>query len=311
MPESRGFMERVFQGTLDASEIESAGAFAGRARAGTERVRLLLQEYRELLQLFSPEQIEASGRIPPDLIRRMAQEGFFGISLPVEYGGLGFDAWEYMKLIEGAALIDLSIAIVFLAHLSIGTKGIELFGNEAQKKKYLVAAASGEMIFSYALTEPKIGSDAQHIETAAVLSEDGKGYILNGQKSFITNANYAGALVTFAQMDRLRPGYMGAFIVETSWEGVKIGSDMPKMGLKASSTAPVQFRNVMVPVENLLGEPGSGFRIAMTVLNYGRLGLGASSSGIMNVSSRDMLKRARSRIQFGVPIETFPLIRER
>ncbi len=190
-------------------------------------------------------------------------------------------------------------------------KGIELFGDEAQKQKYLIPAASGKMIFSYALTEPRIGSDAQHIETRAERSPDGQHYLLNGQKTYITNANYAGALTVFAQMDPTRPGFMGAFIVETGWTGVKIGKDMPKMGLKASSTAAIQFREVKVPAENLLGKPGDGFKIAMTILNFGRLALGAASAGMMRQSLEDMRKRASSRVQFGVPIRNFPLIREK
>jgi acyl-CoA dehydrogenase family protein 9 len=167
------------------------------------------------------------------------------------------------------------------------------------------------MIFSYALTEPKVGSDAKHIETEASLSGDGSHYLLNGQKTYITNANYAGGLTVFAQMDPKKPGFMGAFIVETSWDGVKIGRDMPKMGLKASSTAPIQFKDVRVPVENLLGQPGDGFRIAMTILNYGRLALGAGSAGAMSQSLRDMKKRAETRTQFGVPINKFELIQEK
>jgi acyl-CoA dehydrogenase family protein 9 len=177
-----------------------------------------------------------------------------------------------------------------LAHLSIGIKGIVLFGNEEQKRKYLVPAASGEMIFSYALTEPRTGSDAQNIETVATLSKDGQHYILNGTKTYITNANYAGGLTVFAQMDSNRPGFMGAFIVETAWDGVKIGKDMPKMGLKASSTASIQFTDVKVPRENLLGQPGDGFKIAMIILNYGRLALGAASAGMMKQSLQDMVK---------------------
>jgi acyl-CoA dehydrogenase family protein 9 len=118
-------------------------------------------------------------------------------------------------------------------------------------------------------------------------------------------------MTVFAQLDPANPGHMGAFIVETGWDGVKIGKDMPKMGLKASSTAPVQFRNVRVPVENLLEQPGDGFKIAMTILNYGRLGLGAASVGAMEQSLTDMLKRASSRIQFGTPIKEFPLIQEK
>jgi acyl-CoA dehydrogenase family protein 9 len=205
----------------------------------------------------------------------------------------------------------MSLGILALAHLSIGIKGIVLFGNEEQKRKYLVPAASGEMIFSYALTEPRTGSDAQNIETSAILSEDGNHYVLNGTKTYITNANYAGGLTVFAQLDPVRPGFMGAFIVETAWDGVRIGKDMPKMGLKASSTASIQFSDVKVPKENLLGQPGDGFKIAMVILNYGRLALGAASAGMMKQSLRDMTKRSADRTQFGVPINTFELIQEK
>jgi acyl-CoA dehydrogenase family protein 9 len=186
-----------------------------------------------------------------------------------------------------------------------------LFGNAEQKRKYLVPAASGEMIFSYALTEPQTGSDAKNIQTAAAVSEDGSHFILNGSKTYITNANYAGGLTVFAQLDPDKPGFMGAFIVETARDGVTIGKDMPKMGLKASSTAAIQFKDVKVPKENLLGRPGDGFKIAMVILNYGRLALGAASAGMMKQSLLDMNDRAASRTQFGVPINQFELIQEK
>jgi acyl-CoA dehydrogenase family member 9 len=277
----------------------------------SEKVERTVDAYRKLLRLFPPETLESLGRLPQEMLREMAGIGLFGLSIPDAYGGLGFNTWEYMRVVEQMVRLDMAAALASLAHLSIGVKGIELFGNESQKEKYLVPAASGEMIFSYALTEPRIGSDAQHIETRAELSADGGHYLLNGQKTYITNANYAGALAVFAQMDPTRPGFMGAFIVETGWAGVKIGKDMPKMGLKASSTAAIQFRDVRVPVENLLGQPGDGFRIAMTVLNYGRLALGAASLGMMRQSLEDMSKRSSTRVQFGIPIREFPLIQEK
>ena len=183
---------------------------------------------------------------------------------------------------------NLDLGFTALAHLSIGTKGILLFGTEEQKRKYLVPAASGHMIFSYALTEPRIGSDAKNIETTAVLDDNGEYYILNGQNTYITNANYAGGLTVFAQLDPQHPGVLGAFVVETAWDGIKIGQEMPKMGLKASSTAAIKFTDVRVSKENLLGQPGDGFKIAMTILNFGRLALGAASSGVMKLSLKDM-----------------------
>ena len=276
-----------------------------------QKVEKVVSAYRQLLQRFPPEALEALGRLPPEMLQGMAEIGLFGLTIPAAYGGLGFSLREYLKVVEEMVRLDMAAALASLAHLSIGAKGIELFGNESQKQQYLVPAASGEMIFSYALTEPKSGSDAQHIETQARLSKDGRHYLLNGQKIYITNANYAGALTVFAQMDQARPGFMGAFIVETGWAGVKIGKDMPKMGLKASSTAAIQFRDVRIPGENLIGTPGDGFRIAMTILNYGRLALGAASLGMMRQSLADMTKRSASRVQFGVPIKNFPLIQEK
>ncbi len=271
----------------------------------------ILQKYRDLVDQFPPSEVEALGRIPEELLALMAQNGFFGLSIPAAYGGGGLNTQEYLRVVEGIAKLDLSVALVSLAHLSIGVKGLVLFGNDEQRAKYLPRAASGETIFAYALTEPQIGSDAKNITTRAELSDDGLTYVLNGQKTYITNANYAGAMTVFAQLDPANPGFMGAFIVETGWDGIKIGKDMPKMGLKASSTAAVQFRDVRVPVENLLGNPGDGFKIAMTILNYGRLGLGAASVGLMEQSLYDMLKRAANRVQFGTPIMHFPLIQEK
>ncbi len=300
------FLEKVYNGIFDQSSFRSF-----RSPKSSKQIEEILKKYQDLLQAYPSSFIEEKGRIPEEMLGKMKAMGLFGLTIPEIYGGMGFDLPEYLGIVERIAPLDLSVALVFLAHLFIGVKGIELFGNESQKKKYLPAAASGERIFSYALTEPRIGSDAKHIETRAELGENQEEYILNGVKTLITNANYAGGVIVFAQMDPSRPGFMGAFIVETGWEGVKIGKDMPKMGIKASSTAAIQLQKVRVPAANLLGEPGKGFKIAMTVLNYGRLGLGAASAGLMGKSYEEMLQRSQSRIQFGVPIQDFPLIQEK
>lgn len=300
------FLEKIYRGNFDARAFPAAVPAIDEARLGR-----ILGLYRETLGEHVRQPLETEGGISPDLLRRMGEAGFFGLTISREYGGLGLNLWEYLKVVEEMVKLDISIAIAFLAHLSIGVKGIDLFGNEEQKRKYLPLAASGKMIFAYALTEPRIGSDAQHIETLAVPDRDGSHYLLNGQKAYITNANYAGGLTVFAQLDPKRPGFMGAFVVETGWEGVRVGPEIPKMGLKASSTAAISFRNVRVPVQNLLGAPGDGFRIAMSVLNYGRLGLGAASAALLDQSASDMLKRASSRIQFQVPIKSFQLVQEK
>ena len=303
---SDSFMEAIYKGSFDHRYMDSF-----RSVGKNEEVERVLDNFRQILEEYPPSSLESEGRIPREMLKKMGATGLFGLSIPRTYGGRGFSLWEYLRIVEEMAGLDISVALVSLAHLSIGIKGIVLFGNDDQKRKYLAPGASGDMIFAYALTEPRIGSDARHIETRAELSKDESHYVLNGTKTYITNANYAGGLTVFAQMDPRQPGFMGAFIVETAWEGVKIGKDMPKMGLKASSTASIQFRDVRVPRENLLAGPGEGFKIAMAILNYGRIGLGAASVGMMNQSVMDMLKRSATREQFGGPISRFPLIQEK
>ena len=154
----------------------------------------------------------------------------FALTIPESYGGSGLSLSDYLHIIEAAAARDVALALIPLAHHSIGLKGILLYGSEAQKKKYLPPAATGDMVFAYALTEPETGSDAQHIKTFAERSEDGGHYILNGVKTYITNGGYAGGMTVFAQMDKKTPGFMGGFIVETGWEGVETGKNIPRWG---------------------------------------------------------------------------------
>lgn len=275
-----------------------------------DKTQKIIDKYFEVSRQYPADYLEKEGGLSKEILKKLGEIEFFGLNIPTAYGGTGLSLHQYLKVVEETTPQSMAMGFTALAHLSIGTKGIVLFGTEEQKRKYLAPAAAGEMIFAYALTEPKKGSDAQNIKTTAVLSEDDQFYILNGNKIYITNANYAGAMTVFAQLDSAKPGFMGAFIVETSWDGVKIGKDVSKMGLKASSTAAVQFKNVRVPTENLLGQPGDGFKIAMAILNYGRLALGAASSGMMKQSLRDMAKRSSSRTQFGVPINHFELVQE-
>ncbi|MEJ5300640.1 MAG: acyl-CoA dehydrogenase family protein [Thermodesulforhabdaceae bacterium] len=302
---STRLMEQLLRGSFDWKAFD---AYDEKIR--WDMVKNILDEYRKLINEHSVDEFEKRGKLTKKILKDMAAIGLFGLNIPESYGGKGCNLQEYLAIVAEMAKIDLSVSLVSLAHLSIGIKGILLFGSQDQKERYLPRAASGDLIFSYALTEPKHGSDARHIETHAELSPDGKYYILNGQKTYITNANYAGALTVFAQMDPNQPGFMGAFIVETGWEGVHIEKDMPKMGLKASSTATVSFKNVKVPTENLIGSPGDGYKIALAILSYGRLGLAAASYGLMDQSCKDMLKRARSRKQFGRPIAEFELVQE-
>jgi acyl-CoA dehydrogenase family protein 9 len=300
------FLINAYFDSLDTDRFNSFREFEA-----NETTRAILQKYLEVNSEYPASSLDEKGTVPADLMKKLGCNGFFGLTISRKYGGVGLSLRQYLHIVETLASQNMSLGILALAHLSIGIKGIVLFGNAEQKHKYLVPAASGEMIFSYALTEPQTGSDARNIQTVAAVSEDGSHFILNGSKTYITNANYAGGLTVFAQLDPDKPGHMGAFIVETAWDGVKVGQDMPKMGLKASSTAAIQFQDVKVPKENLLGRPGDGFKIAMVILNYGRLALGAASAGMMKQSLLDMTERAASRTQFGVPINQFELIQEK
>jgi acyl-CoA dehydrogenase family protein 9 len=301
-----GILENLYLGAFEKNKFTSFTRLVLEPEA-----QKIIEQYQELIKDYPPDKLEEAGELPEALWAGLKKIGIFGLNIPKEYGGVGLPVSQYLKVLENMARHDMALAIIPTAHLSIGLKGIILFGNEAQKKKYLTKASSGAMLFAYALTEPNVGSDAQHIETKAELSADGKQYILNGSKTYITNGGYAGGLTVFAQLDPEKPGFMGAFIVETGWDGVTIGKPMPKMGLAISSTTSITFKDVKVPVENLLGEPGDGFKIAMTILNYGRLGLGAASVGVLKQAVEDMVKRASTRKQFGVPIKQFELIQEK
>ncbi len=300
-----GFLESLYRGTFRADRYpppplpvdeQKVGAFVAAVRRAAEG--------------FDPRSLEVSHGVPPELMGRLKQTGIFGMLIPRDYGGLGYSLAEYLSVIEQLSATDLSLAIIPLAHQSIGLKGIVLYGTDEQKRRFFPRAATGETIFAFALTEPDTGSDAQHIHTTATRSPEG-GWVLEGTKTYITNANYAGAFTIFAQTDPAAPGRLGAFIVERDREGVTVGADMPKMGLGVSSTASVRLKGVHLPAENVIGEPGDGFRIAMTILTYGRLGLAAASAGLMDQSLVDMRKRASTRVQFGSPIREFELIQEK
>jgi len=202
-----------------------------------------------------------------------------------------------------------SFSVAYMAHCGIGTLPIMYYGNEDQRQRYVTKLATGELIGAYCLTEPGAGSDANSGKTNARLSEDGKHYIINGQKMWITNAGFADTLVVFAKVDNDR--VLSAFIIESKYPGVVIGPDEHKMGIKGSSTAQIYFNDVKVPVENLLGKRGEGFRIALSILHMGRLKLGANVVGAAKKAINDSVKYANERKQFGVLISTFGAIKHK
>ena len=242
------------------------------------------------------------------ILKKSGDLGMMGISIPEEYGGFGQNFVTQMLVAETTGT-GYSFSVAYMAHCGIGTLPIMYYGNEAQRQRYVTKLATGELIGAYCLTEPGAGSDANSGKTNARLSEDGKNYIINGQKMWITNAGFADTLVVFAKIDNDR--VLSAFIIETKYPGVVIGPDEHKMGIKGSSTAQIYFNDVKVPVENLLGKRGEGFRIALSILHMGRLKLGANVIGAAKKAINDSVKYANERKQFGVLISTFGAIKHK
>jgi alkylation response protein AidB-like acyl-CoA dehydrogenase len=242
-----------------------------------------------------------------DLLRRAGELGLLSVDIAETYGGTGLDKTTSLLLAEAMSLLG-SWSVTSSAHTGIGTLPIVWFGNAAQKAKYLPKLASGEWVAAYALTEQGSGSDARGAKTKAVRSADGKHYVLNGSKLYITNAAFADVFVVFAQVDGDK---FTGFIVEKDTPGLTVGPEEHKMGIRGSSTCPLYFEDALVPAENLLGELGKGHRIAFNILNYGRLKLGAGVIGAMKLQLQNALKFAQERKQFKAPIATFPLIREK
>ena len=240
------------------------------------------------------------------VLEKCAELGLMGIAIPSEYGGFEQDFVTQMLAAEvvGAAY---SFSVAFMAHTGIGTMPIMYYGSEEQRQKYVTKLASGELIGAYCLTEPGAGSDANSGKTNAVLSKDGKYYILNGQKMWITNAGFCDTQVVFAKIDGDR--VLSAFIVESNWDGVVIGPDEHKMGIKGSSTAQIYYNDVKVPVENLIGKRGEGFRIALNILHMGRIKLGVNVLGASKKAITDSIRYANERKQFGRLISSFGAIK--
>ena len=240
------------------------------------------------------------------VLREMGEMGFTAVDIPEKYGGLELDLVTSMIMMEELSKgRSSSMSVTFAAHAGIGTLPIALFGTEEQKEKYLPKLGSAELIGAYCLTEPSAGSDALSIKTTAVLSEDGKHYILNGEKQFITNGGFADLYTVFAKIDGEK---FTAFLVERDYPGVTPGKEEHKMGLKGSSTTSVTLENVLVPKENIIHEIGKGHEIAFNILNLGRLKLGIADLGGCKVVTDEALKYAGERRQFGQPIREFGMI---
>jgi acyl-CoA dehydrogenase len=246
--------------------------------------------------------------MPSELVEEMKGLGLFGLSIPEQYGGLDLSMEDECLVAVELGRTSPAFRSTFGTNVGIGSQGLVMFGTDAQKEKYLPGIASGEIVTSFALTEPEAGSDSANVQTRAIL--DGDAYVLNGTKRFITNANKADLFTVMARSDPEKPGAGGvsAFLVERNLPGLSVGRPEKKMGQQGAHICDVTFDNVRVPVENRLGREGEGFKVAMQVLDRGRLHISAVCVGVAERLIKDCVEYMSERRQFGQPLSSFQLL---
>lgn len=269
-----------------------------------EMIRTVMKEFAENEVKPIASEIDETARFPRETVDKMARYNMMGIPFPVEYGGAGGDDIAYVIAVEELSKVCATTGVILSAHTSLACWPIYKYGTKEQKQKYLVPLAKGDKLGAFGLTEPNAGTDAAAQQTVAVL--DGDNYVLNGTKLFITNGGEADIYIIFAMTDKSK-GTRGisAFIVEKDAPGFSIGKIEDKMGIRGSSTAELIFRDCVIPKENLLGEEGMGFKIAMTTLDGGRIGIAAQALGIAEGALEESIKYIKERQQFGKPLSKF------
>ena len=307
----QSFMKALFHGVIAEEIIFPYPEMLAEDR---ESISIILDSVRRFFAAnVDSARIDREHTIGPEVMQGMKELGLMGLQIPTELGGVGLGTMAYGRVMQEIAGLDPSIAVMLGAHQSIGLKGILLFGTDEQKRRYLPRLATGESVAAFALTEPSAGSDAAAIKTRAELSADGSHYLLNGAKIWITNGGFADVFTVFARTSALEEGSkprITAFIVERSM-GVKNGPEEHKLGIRGSSTTELFFDDVRVPRENVLGEVGKDFKVAMEILNNGRLGLAAGCVGSSSTLIKLALERVQERRAFGRSIGDFGLIKEK
>ena len=274
------------------------------------KTHLLMQEmFRKFAETeIKPlaEDMDEAEEYSPELLAKLQRYGFFGIPYSREYGGVGSDTLAYTLAMEEVSKVDASTGITLSVHSSLCCYGLDSYGTEDQKRKWLTPLIDGSKFGCFGLTEPNAGSDAAGQQTKAVLSEDGSEYIINGTKIFTTNSGFADTCLLFAMTDKsLGNKGITAFAVDLHSEGVSVGKNIRRMGIRAASNCEVAYENVHVPVENRIGKEGQGFKIAMQCLDAGRIGIAAQSVGIAQGALNEAIKYIKERKQFNKRISSF------
>jgi acyl-CoA dehydrogenase family protein 9 len=273
-------------------------------------IRRLVLSAREFAEGYDQRAVEEQQWIGDDNIRELGERGLLGLYVPEEYGGQGLSQTGYCRVSEEFAQVDATLSVVMGVHQSIGMKGIVLYGTDEQKERLLPELCSGQKLAGFALTEPNAGSDAYGLESRAVPQSDGS-WVLNGEKRYIGNGGKGSVFVTFARTEIDGEDRHTAFIVEKGMDGFEVGERFDTMGLRGNDLRRLHFNDVRIPRENVLGEPGEGFRTAMHILNNGRLSLGTGSVGCSKRLLDDIIAHVKERRQFGRPLADFELVQDK
>ncbi len=270
----------------------------------TEEQELIRKNMREFAAKYVDPiavEIDENSRHPAELFKKLAEGDWLGIPIPMEYGGAGADYLTHIVAVEELSRSCASTGFTVSIHVGIASMLILLFGNEEQKKKYLVPLAKGQNLGAFVLTEPGAGTDVMAATTTAIL--DGNDYVINGTKTFTSNGPTGGTYLVFAWTDKAagRKG-MSAFVIPRETPGMKAGEHFKKMGLRSSQTSEMVFKDCRVPKENLLGKEGAGLVMAMAGFDHGRVGIAAQSVGILQAALDESIRYSKERVQFGAPI---------
>ncbi|MDC0740048.1 acyl-CoA dehydrogenase family protein [Polyangium mundeleinium] len=307
----QSFTKALFHGVIAEDMIFPYPEMTSEERQSTS---IILDSVRRFFAAnVDSAKIDRDHEIPPAVMDGLRSLGLFGLQIPTEYGGIGLSTAAYARVMQEIGGMDASIAVTLGAHQSIGYKSLLLFGTHEQKRRYLPQLATGESVAAFALTEPSAGSDAAAIKTRAEAVDGGAAYLLNGSKIWITNGGFADVFTVFARTSALEEGSkpkITAFIVERGM-GVTNGPNEHKLGIRGSSTTEIFLENVRVPRENVVGDVGKGFKVAMEVLNSGRLGLSSGCVGVCKTLLRLAIARVEERRAFGRNIGDFGLIKDK
>jgi acyl-CoA dehydrogenase family protein 9 len=301
------FAKSLFLGEIHE---EMVFPFPRPADAEQDRIRALNSALREMAEGWDPRRWEEERWIGDRTIRQLGEAGLCGLYVPEAYGGQGLSQTGYCRVFETFAQIDGTLSVVMGVHQSIGMKGIVLFGSDEQKERFLPDLASGRKLAGFALTEPEAGSDAYQLESRAVSQPDGS-WVLNGEKRYIGNGGTGDVFVAFARAEVGGKDRHIALILERGMKGFEVGERYDTMGLRANDLRRLYFNDVRVPAENVLGEPGEGFRIAMHILNNGRLSLGTGSVGATKALLDRAIAHVKERRQFDRALADFELVQDK